>query len=239
MSPTGPGLVRAQHRPKVALVTDVPTPGAVQQVFGPARVLGPAELGSSPELERARVELLTALGGDEQIEAHRSYLLSFVLTHPDALQRSCAPGHLTSSALVVDAGLTRVLLLHHRKLGRWFQPGGHADGEANLAVSALREATEESGIAGLRVVGPAVDLDVHRVAPPAEEPHDHLDVRYLVLAPPAAVARHNHESTGQRWVRAEELEVFEPDAGLRRLVGRGLALAAYLRGGRQEGSGWP
>ncbi len=193
-----------------------------------------ADLTPSAALSRARLEVAHALPGDASIdpdaahERHRVAMLRFIDVHPDALARSCGPGHLTSSALVVEAGAARVLLLHHRKLQRWFQPGGHADGEANLAASALREATEESNIAGLVVYAPAIDLDIHEVRPPGEVPHDHLDVRYLVLAPAGAVAQHNHESTGQAWVAADELDRYEPDAGLRRLVRRGVALARLL-----------
>jgi len=187
-----------------------------------------AGIEPSAELARARAEVAAALPGDPAHEAHRASILAFIDRHVDALLRSCPTGHLTSSALVVDAGGGTVLLLEHRKLRRWFQPGGHADGEANLARSALREATEESGIEGLTVFGPAIDLDVHRVEPPSEPAHLHLDVRYLVLAPPGAVAAHNHESTGQAWVHPDRLDDYAPDAGLRRLVARGLELAAGL-----------
>ena len=87
----------------------------------------------------------------------------------------------------------RSLLMLHRKLGRWFQPGGHADGDANLAAVALREASEETGIEGLAVVVPAIDVDVHEVTM-AEGTHLHLDVRFLVLAPEGAEAAGNDES---------------------------------------------
>lgn len=187
-------------------------------------LLAPADLSPSNLLARARAEVVGALDGDADHERHRSMMLRFIDEHHDALLRSCAPGHLTSSALVVASDDRRVLLLEHRKLRRWFQPGGHADGEANLARSAWREATEESGIESLVVFGPAIDLDVHEVRPPNEAPHLHLDVRYLVLAPTGAVAQHNHESTAQSWVEGDQLAVYDPDDGLRRLVARGLAL---------------
>ena len=83
-----------------------------------------------------------------------------------------------------------MLLLFHAKVQRWLQPGGHADGDGNLARVALREAEEETGIAGLRVLTPAIDLDVHvfHHARRAEPDHLHLDVRHLVVAPAGAVA---------------------------------------------------
>ena len=113
-----------------------------------------------------------------------------------------------------------MLLLFHTKVQRWLQPGGHADGDGNLARVALREATEETGIEGLRVVTPAVDLDVHvfHHAGGAEADHLHLDVRHLVIAPPGAIARGNEESEGLRWVTVDELGALDVDAGTVRMV---------------------
>ena len=125
------------------------------------------------------------------------------------------------------------MLLLHAKLGRWFQPGGHADGDTNLAAVAWREATEETGIADLVVHAPAIDVDIHEVDPPGEPAHLHLDTRFLVVAPPGAVEQTNHESLGARWVRLEDLDALEPpiDDSTRRLVRVGLAAAARLVGG--------
>ena len=141
---------------------------------------------------------------------------------PGPLDRTCRPGHLTGSALVVDPSDRRILVLFHAKLRRWLQPGGHADGDGDLAQVALREATEETGIEGLRVVAPTVDLDVHVVDPPAEDAHEHHDVRFLVVAPPGAVPVGNHESESLRWVAVDELAGLGADAGLLRLAERGL-----------------
>src|SRR3546814_2817239 len=77
----------------------------------------------------------------------------------------------------------RVLLTHHRKLDRWLQLGGHADGDRDLARSALREAEEESGLSGLRVVPGIFDLDRHMIPEHKGVPaHWHYDVRYVVVA---------------------------------------------------------
>jgi 8-oxo-dGTP pyrophosphatase MutT (NUDIX family) len=116
-------------------------------------------------------------------------------------------------------------VLFHTKLQIWVQPGGHADGDANLAAVALREAHEETGIDGLRIRPVALDLDIHRVDPPAEDAHDHYDVRFLVIAPHDAVIAANHESQDQRWVTLEELRSRGVDEGLTRMAGRGFALA--------------
>lgn len=149
--------------------------------------------------------------------------------HEDLAWRTARPGHLTGSAMVIDSSGEHVALLFHTKLRRWLQPGGHADGETNLAAVALREATEETGIEGLVIDPNAVDLDIHRVAPPAEDPHLHLDVRFVVAAPEGAVLQRNHESTELRWVRRDELRGYDVDAGLVRLADAALERFSSLR----------
>ena len=154
-------------------------------------------------------------------------ILGFCARHPDALYRSCLDGHLTGSALVVDASRPATLLIHHAKLDRWLQPGGHVDGDGDLAAAALREATEEVGIEGLRVCEPAIDLDIHDIPARGDEPaHRHLDVRFLVLAPPGASATINHESLDARWVEIDDPDGLVGSRELRRLVDKGLRAAA-------------
>lgn len=155
---------------------------------------------------------------------------SLIASRPQPLDRTERPGHLTGSALVVDAAATRTLMLFHTKLQIWVQPGGHADGDANLPAVALREAEEETGIEGLRIWPVALDLDIHRVAPPKEDAHDHYDVRFLVIAPAEAEVVANHESQDQRWVDLEELATLGVDPGTERMAARGLELARTLTG---------
>ncbi len=174
------------------------------------------------------------LEGGQQFEA-RKQVLSFCREHPDALYRTCLEGHLTGSAVVVDPGRGQTLLLHHTKLGIWVQPGGHADGEGDLARVALREAEEETGLRDLEIVTPAIDIDVHVISARGDEPeHLHLDVRFLVLAQPGAVQETNHESTDSRWVGLEDPEGLLRAEELRRLVGRALVFAAGIQAARNE-----
>lgn len=182
------------------------------------------------ELAIARAAIVAALPGDEGHEAARAQMLSFVDAHPDALHRSCAEGHLTGSACVVDPSTRHMLLLFHTKVQRWLQPGGHADGDADLAHVAVREAEEETGIAGLCVVTPAIDLDVHLFhnASGKEPDHLHLDVRHLVLAPPGSEPVRNHESEGLAWVAADDLPRYGVDPGTIRLARAGLAAIDLL-----------
>lgn len=165
----------------------------------------------------------------EELEEVKRQFFQLTALEDDALERTATPGHLTGSALVVDHDATHVLLLLHSKLGRWLQPGGHADGEANLARVALTEATEETGIAGLEIVDPAIDLDIHNVAPSGEEPILHYDVRFLVFAPAGAQPKSNHESTDIRWVPLNELDRYDLDAGHHRLIEAGITVARQLQ----------
>jgi 8-oxo-dGTP pyrophosphatase MutT (NUDIX family) len=160
---------------------------------------------------------------DDDAERHRATILHFLDEHPDALHRACLDGHLTGSAMVVDPAARRFLVLLHTKLRLWLQPGGHADGDGELGRVALREASEETGIADLQLVEPAIDVDVHRVEPPGEQPHLHLDLRYLVLAPEGAHAPGNKESLDRRWVDLDELVALGVDAGTVRLARAALA----------------
>jgi 8-oxo-dGTP pyrophosphatase MutT (NUDIX family) len=148
----------------------------------------------------------------------------FVADHPDCFERSCVPGHVTGSAWVVSHDRARFLLTHHRKLGRWLQLGGHSDGDPDTAAVALREAGEESGIAGLVLapLGGAIrplDLDAHDIPARGDEPvHVHYDVRFLVIAPAGATTTISDESLALRWFDADRpLDVPHDDSVARLL----------------------
>lgn len=139
--------------------------------------------------------------------------------------RANLEGHFTGSAWLVSGDGNRVLLMHHRKLGRWLQPGGHADGDTDLARVALREAGEESGLVGLVGEGDIFDLDRHQIPARADEPaHWHYDVRYVVRAGDSETLLANEESLALAWKPISELAGdVEADASLRRMALRWLA----------------
>ncbi|HLU40869.1 MAG TPA: NUDIX hydrolase [Microthrixaceae bacterium] len=189
---------------------------------------GDPELAPSddPARSTARVAELTGEGRSSWAPSQQRTLDAIGRHGAAVASRTTAPAHLTASAVVVDPSRRRVLVLHHAKLRRWLQPGGHADGDHELAGVALREAREETGISGLAVLLPAFDLDVHEVDHgDALGAHEHLDLRFLVAAPPGARERGNHESTELRWVDERELAELTDEARLLDAVRRGLALA--------------
>lgn len=144
-------------------------------------------------------------------ERLRTAYLDHLRTHPDGLDRSCFPDHLTAGALVVDGD--RVLLNLHRKARRWFAFGGHLEpADASLAEAALREATEESGIADLALDPEPVHLSLHEV--PFCDPRGpvrHLDVRFVARLGAETVPRVSEESLDVRWWPADALPTDEPD----------------------------
>ena len=133
----------------------------------------------------------------------------FVEANVDCFERSLLAGHITGSAWLLDSSGERALLTHHRKLGRWLQPGGHADGEADIANVALREAMEESGINDISVLSDQIfDIDIHEIPARGDEPaHLHFDVRFLFRARDLRFVV-SSESHDLRWVDLLNIEKF-------------------------------
>jgi 8-oxo-dGTP pyrophosphatase MutT (NUDIX family) len=160
-------------------------------------------------------------------------VVAFVRAHADCFERTCRPGHVTGSAWILSADRGAVLLTHHRKLGRWLQVGGHADGDPDPFRVALREAEEESGLAGLAPLagGPVpLDVDVHEIPPHGGEPaHLHHDVRFLLVAPPGQTIRVSDESHDVRWVPRPQLRALVDEESIVRMHERTERLLAATR----------
>ena len=108
--------------------------------------------------------------------------IDFVEENTDCFERSLLIGHVTGSAFLLDSRCERVLFTHHAKLDRWLQPGGHADGESNVANVAMQEALEESGLTDIEfVTSELLDVDIHAIPARKDEPeHFHYDCRFLL-----------------------------------------------------------
>lgn len=136
----------------------------------------------------------------------RDAFLGFMAARPDACMRSCEPGHITASALVLDATGTEVLLTLHPRVGVWLQLGGHCEEtDETLAGAALREAREESGIDDLVIAPVPLHVDVHPITCSLGVPTRHFDVRFLVTAPAGARAVRSEESLDLRWWPVHDL----------------------------------
>jgi 8-oxo-dGTP pyrophosphatase MutT (NUDIX family) len=181
----------------------------------------------SPNRERLINELSAYRPSDARETAMVAQLLRFVMEQERCFERGLTQGHVTGSAWVVDRARTRALLTHHRKLGKWLQLGGHADGESDIRAVAFREATEESG---LRHIVPAskriYDVDVHEIPERGDEPaHLHYDVRFAFYADPDEELHPSDESHALAWVALLELEKLGVDESVLRLASKTKSLA--------------
>jgi len=165
-------------------------------------------------------ELHAYVPADAREASMRERIIAFVGAHRDAFERALAIGHVTASAWIVDPARTRALLTHHRKLGKWLQLGGHADGDPDVRRAALREAQEESGLSSLRFVHERIyDLDVHPIpARPGEPAHDHYDVRFALEADPREPLVVSTESKELAWIPLDALSAYEADESVLRLA---------------------
>jgi 8-oxo-dGTP pyrophosphatase MutT (NUDIX family) len=174
-----------------------------------------------------REDLLAELASHAPSDAHEAELLAwmrrFVAGPADPFARENPEGHITASAIVARPDGSEFLLLYHRKLGRWLQPGGHTEySDTSAFDAALREAGEETGIAELRApLGRTIlDVDVHTIPARGKDPaHHHFDVRFL-LTTSADVDRDAAEDSERpmKWRRLEEARKAGADASLMRAL---------------------
>ena len=187
------------------------------------------DLPSGGSISQAQKEVRNALSSSSESDLAREKILEFITENNDALHRTCVEGHLTGSAMIIESSYERVLVMLHKKLGIWLQPGGHADGEGYLSNVAFREAFEETGINNLALWTTAIDCDVHKIPEFGDEKeHFHFDLTYLLLAPEKAVIKRNHESTDMRWVTLEELKALTGEERLQRIARLGIELAQKI-----------
>jgi 8-oxo-dGTP pyrophosphatase MutT (NUDIX family) len=146
--------------------------------------------------------------------------IGFVESQPDCLLRSCVPGHLTGSAWVVSADRQRTLLTHHRKLDKWLQLGGHADGDPDLLAVALREAQEESGLTSVRPISRELfDVDRHLIPARKTDPaHWHYDLRFIFEADDEERLVVTSESKDLAWVPLSDVARLNPEESMARMV---------------------
>ena len=140
------------------------------------------------------------------------------------------PGHFTASAFVLSPDKREVILIHHKKLGIWVQPGGHVEAsDADLLDAARREVAEEVGLGELDLVStgsPLFDVDIHPIpARKAEPAHEHFDVRFAFVARTRDFER-TEEVADVRWVPLNDVAQVTRDVSVLRAVQKLQALLA-------------
>jgi 8-oxo-dGTP pyrophosphatase MutT (NUDIX family) len=163
-------------------------------------------------------------------------MCALVETHADCFERTCRPGHITGAAWIVSADRQRCLLTHHRKLDRWLQLGGHADGQWRVDEVALREAREESGMAHfefVRINGALMplDIDVHEIPERCdthgnvvEDAHEHYDVRFLLRARSEEEICVSDESHDVAWFTPQEVRERTNEESVLRMLRKALEI---------------
>lgn len=176
--------------------------------------------------------LCSYVPGDPQDAEHKDRLIAFVAEHEDCFERSLQVGHVTGSAWVVDESGRRVLLTHHKKLNRWIQLGGHADGDADIATVALREAIEESGLSDITPVSNAIfDIDIHTIPARGDEPeHLHYDIRFAFRAFNSDGIVVSSESHDLKWIPLDNLPAIANEPSILRMRKKWLAWLAEEAG---------
>jgi len=151
-----------------------------------------------------------------------SRAISFVEAHPDCFQRGLWPAHVTGSSWVVSPDREQVLLMHHKKHDQWFQPGGHADGDADIVRVALRETVEETGLDSSHVKLQSMDVfdvDIHGIPAIGNEPqHQHIDIRFLIEIDNHIPVPGNDESHQVLWVNLQEVTRYNNNRSTYRML---------------------
>jgi 8-oxo-dGTP pyrophosphatase MutT (NUDIX family) len=146
--------------------------------------------------------------------------IQFVQENVDCFERTLLIGHVTGSAWIVDKSREFTLLTHHRKLDKWFQTGGHCDGDYDVLNVALKEAMEETGLTDIEVVSSDIfDIDIHEIPERKGIPaHLHYDVRFLLEADINEPLIVSSESTDLAWVAISEVEKLNNSESIMRMV---------------------
>lgn len=171
-------------------------------------------------------------------ERDRLRMVEFSRRYANPFDRAIPEGHFTGSGLVMSEDGAAVLLLHHTKLQRWLQPGGHGEpGETQGEMVAAREVAEETGLeARLHPEAPRpFDVDIHTIPARKLDPaHEHLDLRYLFVADPSEPLR-SEAADGPvngvseptlRWFAVDQALAMDLDPGLKRMIRKAMALLA-------------
>jgi len=148
--------------------------------------------------------------------------IGYIEEHEDCFYRELWPVHVTGSAWVISPDRNQILMMHHKKHNQWFQPGGHADGDADIVRVALRETSEETGIdlSQVKLLDLNVfDVDIHSIPAIGNEPqHFHIDIRFLVGIDNSVPVPGNDESHQVLWVSLYDVSSYNNNRSTYRML---------------------
>jgi 8-oxo-dGTP pyrophosphatase MutT (NUDIX family) len=167
--------------------------------------------------------VLKLLHAHQAFDSHEQQMLerltAFVSAHENFYSRELLIGHATASAWIVDESFSSALLLHHGKLNKWLQPGGHIEDDADILAASIREAREETGVDVKPHSEKIFDVDIHEIPARLSEPaHFHYDIRFLLIADRAAPLLVSSESKDLAWVAIDEIEKLTQEESVLRMA---------------------
>ncbi|MSO13547.1 NUDIX hydrolase [Rickettsiales endosymbiont of Trichoplax sp. H2] len=150
---------------------------------------------------------------------YKDQMLEFIYNSENHFSRSNKLGHFTASAFIMNKNMSKFLLMHHKKLNRWFQLGGHCDGDNDVIRVALKEAREESGINNFHLHFENIfDLDIHIIPKIKDEPsHYHFDCRFLLIAERESMKK-NKESNELKWFDIKDTNIPTSNVSIMRML---------------------
>jgi len=157
---------------------------------------------------------------DVEEEKMLTEMKNFVAENKDCFERTFAPGHVTASGWIVSETGDQVLLMHHRKLDRWFQPGGHCDGDPDVLAVARKEVEEETGLLDFSLAKQGIfDVDIHLIpANIKDAAHYHYDVRFLFKANATTELIINSESRDLQWIPVTKVQDYNNSESIMRMA---------------------
>jgi 8-oxo-dGTP pyrophosphatase MutT (NUDIX family) len=174
------------------------------------------------------IQLLNQYNASDAEITMKSDMLSFIGENTDCFERSLEIGHITGSSWLLNKTGDKTLLMHHKKLDKWLQLGGHADGDSDILAVALKEAKEESGIRSIEPVMSAIfDIDIHKIPAYGDiKEHFHYDVRFLLKVTSGENISINGESNELRWIGKDREGLLSSEPSVVRMFDKWLKVAA-------------
>jgi len=160
--------------------------------------------------------------------AFKQRMLAFIKQYHNCFERSLKVGHITASGWLLNKDQTKALLMHHTKLDKWFQLGGHCDGNSDVLAVAIKEAQEESGIMNIAPVSQEIfDIDIHLIPEnKKEKAHYHYDVRFLLCVTSDEKISQNQESKELRWISRDKVNLPTDSPSVIRMFNKWVSLSS-------------
>jgi 8-oxo-dGTP pyrophosphatase MutT (NUDIX family) len=168
------------------------------------------------------INQLKSYEGFNELETKMKFeMLNFIEKNDDCFERSLEIGHITASCFVINQEFNKILLMHHSKLNKWLQPGGHCDGESDTRKVALKELFEETGLKPLNLFNGIFDIDIHFIPERKNvKEHLHYDIRHLVVCSDSTALIINGESRDLKWLKTDQIIEYTNEESILRMLNK-------------------